>query len=165
MEAEGEVLPSLALISARSYAPLPVRGLPPPQGYQSEVFYLRQGTLTTENPAYGDALIWGVPQILRSILDPEGNALGFLGEGLRLEPGDIVSLGTPGGTVITSRPEWMLSVLSKVLFWKSPLDWHDLFFDREADKYLLPGDRLFLWVHGLGYQLLTIGQPLSIDTP
>lgn len=68
-----------------------------------------------------------------------------------------------GGTVITSRPPWQLELLDALLFWLSDRQWHDLFFARGAANYLFPGDRLFFWAEGMGYQKLEVAP--SGDSP
>jgi len=140
-----------AMISARTYAPERVRARPLPKGRQEEVFYLRQAARTTEDQSYEDALYWTVPQIIRSILDP-GSALDFGSAPPVLEKGDVISLGTPGGTVITSRPQYVVDILTFFLCWWDPVDFHDAFFDGTMSLYLHKGDRVFFWAEGLGYQ-------------
>ena len=81
----------------------------------------------------------------------EHSTLGFVPGGARLDPGDVVCLGTPGGTVITSRPQRLIDLLGVVLFWLGPLDWHDLFFGNSRN-YLHNGDEVFFWAEGLGFQ-------------
>ena len=68
------------------------------------------------------ALIWDLPAVLRSILDPADNALAFDGASPSLQAGDLVALGTPGGTVISARPWWLLPLAEDLLFWKEPVD-------------------------------------------
>ena len=143
--------PARAMISARSYGPAATRGAPIPRGHAEGVFYLRQCAEATEDPADPRRTIWTVPQIIRAILAPD-NALKPTEEPARLEPGDILCLGTPGGTVITSKPQRVLDLAGKLLFWWKPTDWHDAFFDKDTALYLRHGDEVFLWAEGLGYQ-------------
>ena len=100
-------------------------------------------------------MIWNVPQILKSILAPQ-NALSFLNGQPRLEAGDIVVLGTPGGTVITSRSHALVDVLEDLVFWWDARDWHDAFFSNDIPLYLHHGDEVFYWAEGLGYQHLRL---------
>ena len=151
-----------AVLSARSYAPPRVRGAAIPAGREANTLYLRQCSLTSENPADADALYWTVPQIIRSIVEP-GTALGFTDDPVRLSPGDIICLGTPGGTVITSKPYGLFDLMEDILFFWDPLTWHDVFFADDANLYLRPGDRLFLWAEGLGFQLLTVREAQVAD--
>ena len=107
--------------------------------------------MTTEEKGDPDRLIWNIPQILRSILAPD-SALQFM-EGIpRLEPGDIISLGTPGGAVITAKPYQLFNILEKMVFWWDPVDWHNAFFGDDGGLYLHHGDELFFWAEGLGFQ-------------
>ena len=152
----GAEFPERAMIGGRSYAPADIRGLPLPENHNSGTVYLRQVSVTTTRYDYPDALIWNLPRILRSILNPEGNALGFMSSPPSLEPGDIVSLGTPGGAVITAKPWWVSRLAENLLFWKKPVDFHRMFFGPMEGNYLLPGDRIFLWTEGLGYQELEV---------
>ncbi len=144
-----------AVVSARSYATAAVRGAPVPRGRSVDALYLRQCSMTTQDPAYEDRLLWTLPQIIRSILEPP-NALAVLEDPVRIQPGDIICLGTPGGTVITSKPYGLFDLLEDILFIWDPLTWHNIFFTKEANLYLRTGDQLFLWAEGLGFQLLTV---------
>jgi hypothetical protein len=50
------------------------------------------------------------------------------------------------------------------------LDWHDFFFDSDAELYLNPGDEIFLWAQGLGYQRhvvrrVSVGNGTETPTP
>jgi len=153
--------PERLLLSARSYAPPPERGLPPPEGLPTGPLLLRQAALTTTAKGYPDALIWDIPAVLRSILDPADNALAFDGASPSLQAGDLVALGTPGGTVISARPWWLLPLAEDLLFWKEPVDFYDMFFGPTRGHYLEPGDELFLWAEGLGYQRLRVAPPLQ----
>jgi len=152
-------LPPRMILSARSYTSASDRPMSPPKGAPTDRFLLRQATLTTTAPDYPDALIWGIPKIIRSLLDPSENALAFANEVPTLRAGDLIALGTPGGTVISAKPWWLLSVAKHLLFWKGPDDFYDLFFDPTEGYYLNRGDQLFLWAEGLGYQQLRIGTP------
>ena len=143
------------LISARTYGRPDVRGGPIPAGRSADTFYMRQcGGLTTD-VEYADALYWNIPQIIRSIVEP-GGALSFMDDPVRIEAGDIICLGTPGGTVITSQSHGLLDFLERLIFFWRPINWHDAFFKKDANLYLRTGDRLFLWAEGLGYQLLNV---------
>ena len=144
------------MVGGRSYGPADIRGMPPPENHESERVYLRQAAITTIRSDYPDALIWDLPEIMRSILNPEGNALGFMATPHFLEPGDIISLGTPGGAVVTAKPWWVSRLAENLLFWKDPVDFHRLFFKASEGNYLLSGDRIFLWAEGLGYQELEV---------
>jgi len=44
-----------------------------------------------------------------------------------------------------------VNLLRKVLFWWNPVDWHDVFFDKNAGLYLHDGDKVFFWAEGLGF--------------
>jgi len=151
--------PERLLLGARSYAPLPERGVPPPEGVPTGPLLLRQAVLATTAKGYPDAMIWDLPAVLRSILDPADNALAFDGTPPTLQAGDLVALGTPGGTVISARPWWLLPLAEDLLFWKEPADFYDMFFGPTRGAYLEPADELFLWAEGLGYQHLTIAPP------
>ena len=140
-----------ALVCARTYGPADERGVPAPPGRVENTMYLRQCAVATEDIDHHDGLIWSVPQIVRSILAP-GNALGFMSEPPRLEPGDIICLGTPGGVVITSKSAFLFAVLRRALFWWDAERWHDKFFANDAGLYLHPGDEVFFWAEGLGFQ-------------
>jgi hypothetical protein len=154
---------SRALMSARSYAPPARRGEPLPPGRSPDTLYVRQCSRQWEHSEYPDALIWGVPDVVRSILDPEDNALHFADAPARLERGDMICLGTPGGVVITSKPQRIMDILDTLLFWWRPKDWHDAFFDPDRNLYLHDGDRLFLWAEGLGFQLHEIARQDAHD--
>ena len=151
----GESFPPRASAAARSYAPRPPRSHPAPTGTTTSTLYLRQLSTTTEDAGHPDALVWSVPRILRSIV-AEDNALAFLGD-LRIERGDIVALGTPGGVALTAPPRRLATLGRTLLFWRSPRDWHDAFFEPDAGRYLHPGDQLFLWAQGLGFQHHAVG--------
>jgi 2-keto-4-pentenoate hydratase/2-oxohepta-3-ene-1,7-dioic acid hydratase in catechol pathway len=150
------------LVSARSYGPAAVRDAGIPEDRDPGVFYLRQATVVTNERGYPDAMIWGVPDIIRSILAPD-SALRDGDREMVLEPGDVIALGTPGGTVITSRPSALLETAEDVLFWWDPIDWHDAFFNRNKALYLRPGDEVFFWSEGLGCQRLVIRRMPALD--
>ena len=140
------------LVCARSYAAPERRGEAVPSGHDIDRLYLRQASRLTENATYEDAMIWTVPDVLRSILASDRNALAFDGRPPELLPGDVVCLGTPAGVVLTARPQGLFDFLAVFLSTWTPIDWHDFFFDGDADLYLNPGDEVFLWAEGLGYQ-------------
>jgi 2-keto-4-pentenoate hydratase/2-oxohepta-3-ene-1,7-dioic acid hydratase in catechol pathway len=148
----GHEFPTRPVLAARSYAVPDVRGAPLPAGRDSDVLYLRQCALVSDDSAYDDALIWGIPAIIRSILAEQDNALHFSDFEVELAPGDVICLGTPGGTVITSRPESVLAMLRHLLFWWRPRNFHDAFFRPDAELYLRHGDAVFFWGADLGYQ-------------
>lgn len=148
--AGGVRLPARAMVSARSYADAALRGARLPDDREPNVLYLRQCSATSLEQGFEDALVWDIPAVVRSILDP-GTVIPFTSEEPQISPGDIVCLGTPGGTVVTvpSIPAFA----PKMLFWFDPIDWHDKFFGKDEELYLREGDRVFYWVQGLGYQL------------
>jgi len=148
--------PDRLLLAGRSYAAGEVRGAPLPEGVDPGPWLLRQSALTSVRQTAADRLIWDLPVILRSLLDPAGNALSFYAKRPVLEAGDLVSLGTPGGTVITAKPGWLLKFAEKLLFWSDPDDFYRRFFAEARGYYLHPGDRVLLWADGLGYQLLDV---------
>lgn len=154
----GKFLPRM-LLSARSYTSAPDRHVPPPRGVPTGHLLLRQATLSTTAVDYPDALVWNVPQIIRSLLDPDGNALAFTGEAPALRAGDLIALGTPGGAVVSAKPWWLLPMAEDLLFWKGPDNFYDMFFAPTEGFYLHPGDELFLWGEGLGYQHLKVSIP------
>jgi 2-keto-4-pentenoate hydratase/2-oxohepta-3-ene-1,7-dioic acid hydratase in catechol pathway len=143
--------PARVLISARSYGAKSERPIKPPKDRDGGTLYLRQCSISTEENGYQDKLIWNITRIIRSILEPN-SALEFMEGAPRLEPGDIICLGTPGGTVITGKSQRMVSLLRKVLFWWDPMDWHNVFFDKNAGLFLHDGDEVFFWAEGLGFQ-------------
>jgi 2-keto-4-pentenoate hydratase/2-oxohepta-3-ene-1,7-dioic acid hydratase in catechol pathway len=155
----GDTFPPRMILSGRSYSSAAERSVPPPQEVPQDQLLLRQAAVTTLAEDYPDALIWDIPTILRSLLDPAENALAFTGEAPVLYAGDLVSLGTPGGTVISAKPWWLLPFAENLLFWKTPVDFYRMFFAPTEGDYLYPGDELFLWGEGLGYQLLRIEKP------
>ncbi|MCP3902396.1 MAG: fumarylacetoacetate hydrolase family protein [Planctomycetes bacterium] len=144
-----------ALISARSYAPSRERGAAIPAGRVADTLYLRQGSVTTEDRDHPDALYWTLPQIIRSIVEAD-SALAFTEDLDRLEPGDVILLGTPGGTVITAKPPGLVDFLQDTLTFLDARDWHDMFFRGSNHMYLHEGDQVFMWIEGLGFQLLTV---------
>lgn len=145
------------IASARAYAPGDARAAALPAGRQSGVLYMRQCARVSTAEDHVDRLVWDVPAVLRSILSP-GGALD-LGPGPpRLERGDVIALGTPGGVALTVNRTRGLDMLDRLLFWWSPLDWHNAFFNRGKKNYLHEGDEVFLWGEGLGYQRLAVHQ-------
>lgn len=153
--------PPRMILSARSYTSAADRPASPPKGVPTDRLLLRQAALTSTAPDHPDTLIWDLPAIIRSLLNPTGNALSFNNESPALQAGDLIALGTPGGTVISAKPWWLLPIAENLLFWKEPADFYDMFFDSTAGYYLHPGDELFLWGEGLGYQHLRIAEPGS----
>ena len=145
-------LPERMMLSGRSYAPETVRGLPVPPEHVPDTLYLRQSVIVSSREGYADRMLWSVPQIIRSVLAPDDNALDFQPGPRTLHPGDIISLGTPGGTVITVKPKAVVDLAGALLFWWEPLDWHDAFFGGNQAGYLHPGDEVFFWAENLGYQ-------------
>jgi 2-keto-4-pentenoate hydratase/2-oxohepta-3-ene-1,7-dioic acid hydratase in catechol pathway len=156
---ETSELPPRMIISGRSYSSSAERSISPPQSVPKDQLLLRQATVTTIAEDYPDALIWNIPTIIRSLLDPAGNALAFTGEAPVLHAGDLIALGTPGGTVVSAKPWWLLPMAENMLFWKGPEDFYKMFFNPTEGDYLHPGDELFLWGEGLGYQLLQVDKP------
>lgn len=157
-----DAFPPRMILSARSYSSAAERSVPPPQEVPQDQLLLRQAAVTTLAEDYPDALIWDIPTILRSLLDPADNALAFTEDTPVLYAGDLVSLGTPGGTVISAKPWWLLPVAENLLFWKDPVYFYKMFFAPTEGDYLYPGDELFLWGEGLGYQLLRIEKPRKL---
>ena len=141
---------SVGMISARSYKG--ERSLPC-AGSTGNAFALRQCSPATTASNHPDAMLWDLPQIIHSILNPDSNALGFDPHNLQLNTGDIIMLGTPGGTILTGKPQWMVNLLLKVFFWRTPKKWHDWLFERTHSYYLYEGDEVFLYADHLGYQL------------
>ena len=144
-------MPDRMMLTGRSYAAEAVRGKPVPPGHTADTFYLRQSVIVSSREDYEDRMLWTIPQIIRSALAPN-NALDFLPPPRILHPGDIISLGTPGGTVITVKPKAVVDLADALLFWWEPLDWHDAFFGGSTAMYLNPGDEVFFWAQNLGYQ-------------
>lgn len=151
--------PPRMILSARSYTSAAERPVSPPKGVPTDRLLLRQAALTTVAPDHPDSLIWDIPAIIRSLLNPTGNALSFNNKSPALQAGDLIALGTPGGTVISAKPWWLLPIAENLLFWKTPDDFYKMFFKPSEGDYLHPGDELFLWGEGLGYQLLRIDKP------
>ena len=149
--------PSRAIMCARSYGSQEQRKYPKPENCTEDVLYLRQFSKVTEQDSYPDSMIWNIPKIVRSILSPE-SVLSFTGTEPTIEAGDIICMGTPGGTVLTSMPFFIFDISEDILFWKEPLFWHDIFFKRKSKFFLHNGDKLFLWGQGLGFQYLTVRQ-------
>jgi 2-keto-4-pentenoate hydratase/2-oxohepta-3-ene-1,7-dioic acid hydratase in catechol pathway len=154
-------LPDRMMLTGRSYALEAVRGQPIPPGHTTDTFYLRQSVIVSSREGYEDRMLWTIPQIIRSALAPD-NALDFMPPPRLLHPGDIISLGTPGGTVITVKPKAVVDLADALLFWWEPLDWHDAFFGDTAAMYLNPGDEVFFWAENLGYQR-HLFKPLDAD--
>jgi 2-keto-4-pentenoate hydratase/2-oxohepta-3-ene-1,7-dioic acid hydratase in catechol pathway len=144
-------LPDRMMLTGRSYAPEAVRGQPVPADQTPGTLYLRQAVIVSGREGYTDRMIWTIPQIIRSSLAPD-NALDFMPAPRTLHPGDIISLGTPGGTVITAKSKTVVDWADALLFWWEPLDWHDAFFGGTRALYLNPGDEVFFWAEDLGYQ-------------
>lgn len=151
--------PPRMILSGRSYSSSAQRPASPPQSVPKDQLLLRQAVVTTFAGDYQDALIWNLPTIIRSLLNPAGNALAFTGEAPVLYAGDLIALGTPGGTVVSAKPWWLLPMAENLLFWKTPKDFYKMFFNSTEGDYLHPGDELFLWGEGLGYQLLQVDKP------
>jgi 2-keto-4-pentenoate hydratase/2-oxohepta-3-ene-1,7-dioic acid hydratase in catechol pathway len=146
------------LLAGRSYADAADRPFPPPPGVRADRLYVRQLASATFEETYADAMIWSIPDVVRSILDPRDNALAFMKGGPRLERGDVIALGTPGGVVLTAPSDKVSKAANFVLFWFSPLDWHNAFFKKTDRLYLQPGDQVFFWGEGLGFQRHRIEQ-------
>jgi 2-keto-4-pentenoate hydratase/2-oxohepta-3-ene-1,7-dioic acid hydratase in catechol pathway len=151
----GDRMPTHALICARSYGPSASRQYPIPSDRAAEVLYLRQCSRASEEPGAPDCMLWRVPQIVRAALDPDG-ALAPTHDATKLQAGDVIALGTPGGITLTVRGRGRIRFLNKLLFWWDALDWHDAFFGKDVANYLHQGDALFLWGEGLGCQRLAI---------
>lgn len=143
--------PDRAVGCARSYAPEVVRGVAPPKGRRPGELYLRQLSPVTVVSGRAGSLLWDPPAILRAILRPT-SALRLASDERRIEAGDVVALGTPGGIVLTVDRGRMYSLLDSVLFWWDAIDWHNAFFRRDRANYLQQGDEVFLWADGLGCQ-------------
>jgi len=143
--------PDRMMLAGRSYAPEAVRGQPIPSGHTADTIYLRQSVIVSTRDGYDDRMLWTIPQIIRSTLAPD-NALDFQPGPRTLYPGDIISLGTPGGTVITVKSKAVVDFADALLFWWEPLDWHDAFFGGSQAMYLNPGDHVYFWAQDLGYQ-------------
>jgi hypothetical protein len=148
-------MPPHALVCARSYGPSELREYPIPGKRDWNRFYLRQCSRATEEPDAHDRMLCRIPQIVRAALDPD-SALAPTPDAAKLQPGDVIALGTPGGIILTVKNRSMIRFLNKVFFWWNARDWHDRFFGRDIANYLHEGDKLFLWGEGLGCQRLTI---------
>jgi 2-keto-4-pentenoate hydratase/2-oxohepta-3-ene-1,7-dioic acid hydratase in catechol pathway len=148
-------MPSHALVCARSYGRSESRPYPIPGGRDADRFYLRQCSRATEEAGAPDRMLWKVPQIVRAALDPDG-ALAPMQDAAKLQPGDVIALGTPGGITLTVRGRGLIRFLNRILFWWNARDWHDAFFGPNLANYLHEGDMLFLWGEGLGCQRLPI---------
>jgi 2-keto-4-pentenoate hydratase/2-oxohepta-3-ene-1,7-dioic acid hydratase in catechol pathway len=149
------VFPPRMLLGGRSYADEAKRGWPVPDGHRPQTLYLRQLTLVSEDHQTPDPMLWSIPQIIRAILAPD-SAVRFSDAPVTLQPGDVICLGTPGGTVITAKPPLLVDVADTLLFWWEALDWHDAFFAGSEALYLNPGDAVFFWAEGLGFQYLPV---------
>ena len=148
-------MPSHGLICARSYAPREERLFPIPGKREANRFYLRQCSRATEGGDGPDPMLWRIPQIVRAALDPDG-ALAPAHDVTKLQPGDVIALGTPGGITLTVGNRRLIRFMNKILFWWKARDWHDAFFRKNVANYLHTGDALFLWGEGLGFQRLLI---------
>jgi 2-keto-4-pentenoate hydratase/2-oxohepta-3-ene-1,7-dioic acid hydratase in catechol pathway len=151
----GAAMPSHALLCARSYGPSAERRFPIPGEREPDRFYLRQCSRATEELGARDRLLWRIPAIVRAALDPAG-ALAPTCDATKLQAGDVIALGTPGGITLTVGNRKLLRFLNRLLFWFDARDWHDAFFDKDVTNYLHEGDALFLWGEGLGCQRLVI---------
>ena len=149
-------MPPHALICARSYGASESREFPIPGEREPDCFYLRQCSRATESEGH-DRMLWRIPQILRAALDPDG-ALAPTPDATKLQPGDVIALGTPGGITLTVGNRGWIRFLNRILFWWDARDWHDAFFEKDVANYLHDGDALFLWGEGLGCQRLSIQQ-------
>lgn len=126
-----------------------------PEGFLSETLYLRQLALTTQRENAPDGLIWSLPDIVRSILAPD-SALEFYSKDLEIKKGDIISLGTPGGTIITVKAPKVFRIVEDIAIWLDPIDWHNLFFKGDSQLYLEANDSIFIWATGLGFQQVNL---------
>lgn len=153
----GPAMPAHALVCARSYGPSAKRLHKIPGKREPNTFYLRQCARATEDPQSPDRMLWRIPQIVRAALDPAG-ALAPTHDATKLQLGDVIALGTPGGITLTVGSRRMIRFLNRILFWWNALDWHDAFFGKDIANYLHDGDALFLWGEGLGCQRLSIRQ-------
>jgi 2-keto-4-pentenoate hydratase/2-oxohepta-3-ene-1,7-dioic acid hydratase in catechol pathway len=144
-------LKDIPFISARSYGKERNFFI---QKYDPDILYLRQAGMITESAIYNDSMIWNLPQIVREIVRPGNPLANIAGGKITLESGDIICLGTPSGTAITSKPYPIFNLLKNVLFWVKPNQWHDMFFKGHQKEYLHPADRLFMWAEQLGFQHL-----------
>ena len=148
-------MPPHALLCARSYGPSADRRFPIPGEREPDRFYLRQCSRATEQPGGRDHLLWRIPQIVRAALDPAG-ALAPTHDATKLQAGDVIALGTPGGITLTVGNRKLIRFLNRLFFWWDARDWHDAFFGKDVANYLHEGDALFLWGEGLGCQRLSI---------
>ena len=67
--------------------------------------------------------------------------------------------------MISAKPWWLMPLAEDLLFWMGPEDFYDMFFDPTAGYYLHPGDELFLWGEGLGYQVLRVEPDEMAERP
>lgn len=140
-----------ALLSARTYSPEPARAFPAPAGVELGQLYLTQASASRADSP--DMLYWDVADIIRSILAP-GTAIPFGEQQPLIRKGDVILLGTPGGTTISARSGPLIEFVKWLLFWWTPQDWHDMFFRQSEQQYLYEGDELFYWGQNLGFQYL-----------
>lgn len=145
--------PERLIIGARSFGENRESHIP--EDYLSDILYLRQLAFTTQRKDAHDGLIWSLPDIIRSILAPD-SALEFYSKDLEIKKGDIISLGTPGGTVITVKAPKVFRIVEDLAIWLDPIDWHNLFFKGDAELYLEANDSIFMWATGLGYQQVNL---------
>lgn len=166
-DGDADAFPPRVVLCARTYGDPQRRTEPMPDGCEPQLFHLRQCSLVTEDARHPEAMLWSVPSLLRAALDPKG-ALTFPGE-RKLEAGDVLALGTPGGIVLTVANRRLYDWLDFFLFWWDARDWHDAFFGRDQGMYLCDGDRVFLWAEGLGCQDLLVeavsGEPVEPAPP
>lgn len=153
-----------SIAAARTYAPGDARAIGPPPDHPPGVLYLRQCARVSTGADYADQLVWDVPAVMRSILAP-GSVLDLGSGPARLERGDVIALGTPGGVALTVKRSGLVRLLDRVLFWWDSLDWHNVFFRADKANYLYEGDEVFLWGEGLGYQRLAVHQLKLPDMP
>ena len=149
------------VIGARSFGENRVSQTP--EEFLSETLYLRQLALTTQRENASDGLIWSLPDIVRSILAPD-SALEFYSKDLEIKKGDIISLGTPGGTVITVKAPKVFRIVEDIAIWLKPIDWHNLFFKGDAQLYLEANDSIFIWATGLGFQQVNLTDATNIKS-
>lgn len=144
-----DFVPDRIVIGARSFGD--DRPTQVPIDYMANTLYLRQLALTTESKNARDGLIWSLSDIIRSILSPS-SALQFYDKSLEIKKGDIISLGTPGGTVITVKSPKVFRIVEDIAVWLDPIDWHNLFFKGDKQLYMENNDSTFMWATGLGFQ-------------
>ena len=147
------LFPERAVIGARSFGSN--RPSETPKLLQNDLLYLRQLSFTTRVKNATDGIIWGIPEIVRSILQPN-NALEFYAKPINIKQGDIISLGTPGGTVISVKRPNLFRIVEDIALWMKPIEWHGLFFKKDAKLYLEENDTIFIWATRLGFQQITL---------